>query len=152
MRLGTGEQFGPVRDEVMRTWLEQGRIAANTPIWRDGWADWRPVSTAFRAAGDLVPTPPEFPVKQMSSGDLSEALSFARTEPVAKVEKRPPWTQKQWTTVISLTLLGLIVILGTIILVMLLGHVAQPEPQPLPQPPAAKTPLSDNSPTVAVLA
>ena len=153
LRLGTGEQFGPVRDEVIRQWFDDGRIVANTPIWRDGWADWRSASTVFRAAGGLVPTPPEIPAKQMSSGDLSEALSFARSLPVAKVEKRQPWTQKQWTTVISLMLLGVIVILGTIILVMLLSQVLQPEPQqPPPQPPAAKSPLGDSRPLTTVLA
>ena len=67
----------------------------------------------------------------MSSGDLSEASSIVHSPDVGKVAKRRPWTQKQWTTVISLTLLGLIVILGTIMLVMLLSQIQSSEPQTL---------------------
>ncbi len=131
LRLGTGEQFGPVRDELMRQWFDEGSIRANTPIWRDGWSDWQAASSVFRAAVDLVPTPPEIVPKPMSSGDLSEALSAAHSPDIADVAKRRPWTQKQWTTLISLTLLGLIVILGTIMLVMLLGQIQSSEPQTL---------------------
>lgn len=151
VRIGTGEQFGPVRDEIMRQWFGEGRIMATTPIWREGWTDWQPASSEFRAKGTLAATPPPHPPKQLSSTNVS-ALDFDPPVSAVKVSKRQAWTQKQWTTVLSLTMLGLIVVLGTIILVMLLSQVQQPEPQPPPQPPATKTPLSDSSQIATVLA
>ena len=147
IRIGTGEQYGPVHDEQMRQWFDENRIVANTPIWRDGWADWQAASTVFRALGDLVPTPPLVAARPMSSSDVYEAvnaynLNFDRPAATPKSKPRESWTQAQWTLIISVSMLLLIVVLGTIMLLMLLNTGEQPEPSP-PQPPAAKTPLSD---------
>lgn len=31
----------------MRTWLAEGRIAAETLVWREGWRDWREAEGVF---------------------------------------------------------------------------------------------------------
>ena len=48
VRPATGGQFGPANSEIMRIWLAEGRIAADTLVWRDGWRDWQEARSVFR--------------------------------------------------------------------------------------------------------
>jgi hypothetical protein len=48
VRPTAGGQFGPASGEVMRTWLTEGRVAADSLVWREGWRDWQ-------TAGDVFP-------------------------------------------------------------------------------------------------
>ncbi|MDH3717727.1 MAG: GYF domain-containing protein [Planctomycetota bacterium] len=43
----TGGQYGPAAADVMRQWLDEGRVAADSLVWREGWPDWRPAATTF---------------------------------------------------------------------------------------------------------
>ena len=43
----SGGQFGPATGPVMRTWLQEGRISADTLVWREGWADWQDAGRVF---------------------------------------------------------------------------------------------------------
>jgi len=47
VRPTTGGQFGPANAHVMRTWLAEGRIAAETLVWREGWRDWQEADGVF---------------------------------------------------------------------------------------------------------
>ncbi|MFV1965088.1 MAG: DUF4339 domain-containing protein [Pirellulaceae bacterium] len=49
VRPPSGGQFGPARGDVMQRWIIEGRVSADTLVWREGWPDWR-------AAGPLFPT------------------------------------------------------------------------------------------------
>jgi hypothetical protein len=31
----------------MRSWIQEGRVTANSLVWRDGWPDWRSAATTF---------------------------------------------------------------------------------------------------------
>ncbi|MDB4678753.1 DUF4339 domain-containing protein [Rhodopirellula sp.] len=42
-----GGQYGPATKEVFAQWIQEGRIAAASLVWRDGWPQWRPASEAF---------------------------------------------------------------------------------------------------------
>ncbi len=43
----TGGQYGPTSGDVLRQWIEEGRVAADTYVWRDGWPTWQLASAAF---------------------------------------------------------------------------------------------------------
>ncbi len=45
----SGGQFGPATNEVMRTWLAEGRIPPESMVWRDGWTDWKTARDVFPA-------------------------------------------------------------------------------------------------------
>ncbi|MBN1394371.1 MAG: DUF4339 domain-containing protein [Pirellulales bacterium] len=47
VRPTSGGQFGPATAEIMRNWLAEGRIAAETLVWREGWRDWREAGGVF---------------------------------------------------------------------------------------------------------
>ena len=47
VRPATGGQFGPASGEIMRTWIDEGRVGASSLVWRAGWAEWRPAAATF---------------------------------------------------------------------------------------------------------
>lgn len=59
VRTATGEQYGPANDTLIKRWVGEGRVPANSLIWRDGWADWRPASEIF-PQGDTAAIGSEF--------------------------------------------------------------------------------------------
>jgi hypothetical protein len=48
VRPASGGQFGPAKTNIMRVWLNEGRVGTDTLVWREGWRDWR-------EAGDVFP-------------------------------------------------------------------------------------------------
>jgi len=44
VRPRSGGQYGPASVDVMRSWISDGRVAGDSLVWREGWADWRQAS------------------------------------------------------------------------------------------------------------
>lgn len=42
-----GQQYGPVDEEALLDWIEEGRVVADSPVWSEGMAAWVPASTAM---------------------------------------------------------------------------------------------------------
>lgn len=57
VRPAAGGQFGPARGELMRGWIAEGRVSADSLVWRDGWADWRNAAQVFPSLGGTAPAP-----------------------------------------------------------------------------------------------
>ena len=53
-----GGQFGPASNQVMRTWIAEGRVGIQSMVWRVGWADWLPADRVFDAMLDSPPINP----------------------------------------------------------------------------------------------
>ena len=47
VRPRTGGQYGPTSADALQQWIREGRVAADTYVWRDGWPDWRLASESF---------------------------------------------------------------------------------------------------------
>lgn len=63
----SGGQYGPAEGDVMRRWLDEGRVAANSLVWREGWADWQVASVAFPELTPVsAPSPPAPPNQAVS--------------------------------------------------------------------------------------
>jgi len=43
----SGGQYGPAANEVMRTWLAEGRVPPESKVWRDGWSEWKTAAEVF---------------------------------------------------------------------------------------------------------
>ena len=41
VQTSTGGQFGPANGELMREWINEGRVPRDSLVWRQGWNDWQ---------------------------------------------------------------------------------------------------------------
>ncbi|MDY0165759.1 MAG: DUF4339 domain-containing protein [Thermoguttaceae bacterium] len=51
VRPPSGGQFGPATSDVMRTWISEGRVSADSLVWREGWRDWLVADKVFPQLG-----------------------------------------------------------------------------------------------------
>lgn len=51
VRPTSGEQFGPVKGDVVKQWLAEKRIQADTLVWREGWSEWQTAGKVFPSLG-----------------------------------------------------------------------------------------------------
>ncbi len=65
-----GNQYGPVDEGTVRTWLAERRLQPTDQVWKEGWDDWRPlsqlqkfgaVSATPAVAAPQVVYPPQLP-------------------------------------------------------------------------------------------
>jgi len=57
VRPPSGGQYGPARGNIMRKWITEGRVSADSLVWREGWDDWLTANEAFPSLGSPA-TPP----------------------------------------------------------------------------------------------
>gem|GEM_PF-1942329 len=62
VRPPSGGQFGPAAGDTMRSWVDGGRVTANSLVWRAGWPEWRSAAATFpklaQAGGAWGAAPP----------------------------------------------------------------------------------------------
>jgi len=60
VRPALGGQYGPASTRVFQQWIEEGRVANDSLVWRTGWPDWRSGEEAVQQVaappGDLAST------------------------------------------------------------------------------------------------
>jgi hypothetical protein len=47
VRPKAGGQYGPATGDLMRQWLDEGRVVDDTLVWREGWPDWQLAGGSF---------------------------------------------------------------------------------------------------------
>lgn len=57
VRPPAGGQYGPVDRDLLQQWIEQGRVASTSLLWRDGWPQWRAAAEALPDMIDKLQTP-----------------------------------------------------------------------------------------------
>ena len=57
VRPPSGGQFGPATADILQTWLAEGRLTADTLVWREGWLDWRPAGQVLPQLSSRLPMP-----------------------------------------------------------------------------------------------
>ena len=72
IRPPSGGQYGPANTEILAQWIEEGRVAASSLIWRDGWPQWRTATEAFPDLSKQLPGSTEDQQNNTSSLALSE--------------------------------------------------------------------------------
>jgi hypothetical protein len=55
VRPASGGQFGPAAGDIMRQWLTQRRVGADSMVWREGWPEWKKASVVFPSLGGVTP-------------------------------------------------------------------------------------------------
>lgn len=104
VRPPSGGQFGPARGDVMRKWISEGRVSADSLVWRDGWEDWK---TAVAVFPTLAPAVPGLD-KGLAGPRMSESSAAASVSRVMQAKKRSNGVA-----------IGMVVTLGLLALVLL---------------------------------
>ena len=76
VRPPSGGQYGPACSDDLRDWIAQGRVAANSLLWRDGWPQWRDASEAL----------PELSARLPGAATLGASTASSRAGPRARLE------------------------------------------------------------------
>ncbi len=79
---GSITKYGPAAGDMMRNWVAEGRVPADSLVWREGWPQWRPAAEVFpQLRQALLPQAPATMV-----GATPAAPEAVATEPIAAVE------------------------------------------------------------------
>jgi Tfp pilus assembly major pilin PilA len=73
-----GEKYGPYNEATVRQWMAEGKFAPDALAWRDGMADWVPLSHFFYAAPGVTPQPPPPPAFRAHDGGFGGDSFSAR--------------------------------------------------------------------------
>jgi hypothetical protein len=95
VRPAGGGQFGPAATEAFRGWAEDGRVAADSWVWRTGWTDWRPGAEAIAALADTIEPPPATPPPAPPATDVQIAVA---REPAPAADAAGPLPRHEATT------------------------------------------------------
>ena len=57
VRPSSGGQFGPASGDMMRAWINEGRVGGSSLVWRTGWPDWRSAAATFPQLSASMPAP-----------------------------------------------------------------------------------------------
>ncbi len=122
VRPTAGGQYGPARGDVMRRWLSEGRVSADSMVWREGWADWKLAGPVFPSLESVPSAAKSAQVNPAPSflvpGDEEQDIS----KPVAAPARRVPVKKK---SIAPLIILGLLIVVLLIVTVIILRSGAK---------------------------
>jgi hypothetical protein len=143
IRPASGGQFGPADDDLIQQWAIEGRVGADSYVWRTGWTDWRLASELpehfpqlqAAAAAPLLPSteynaPSSTVVKPAQSAD-DPSLAAARYRRRKQQAARGQQLIAVLLVVLTLALAG--------VLVWVLYRMNNPTPETPATPPSAAT-------------
>jgi hypothetical protein len=80
---GSITKYGPAPGDMMRGWLNEGRISADSMVWREGWPQWRPAASVFPQLSSLaVPGSTNIPVPAAAPQPMSKSSPAAEVPAV----------------------------------------------------------------------
>lgn len=82
VRPPTGGQYGPAGTDMLRQWIDQGRVASTSLLWRDGWPQWRSASEALPEFADALAAAEAPPTSEVATPGLGAAAP-ASSDPVS---------------------------------------------------------------------
>lgn len=94
----------------MRSWVEEGRVSADSLVWHEGWRDWKEASEVFVQLGAVAK---DSDVEPIGTGVGSRASTLRNSRAVAR--RRSNTTQ---ALLIVGLILAVVILLGIFLLVM----------------------------------
>lgn len=81
VRPAAGGQYGPARGDVLRQWMTEGRLAGDSLVWREGWADWKSAPDVFPELAGSAPSivGPAVAVEGVSTARSGDYLARKRS-------------------------------------------------------------------------
>jgi len=108
VRPASGGQYGPATADVMRSWLAEGRLNADSLVWREGWRDWQEAGVVFPQLS------PSSPIPDLDTILLDTAPAPIQLHPV----KRNTRSQSKQMVIIGGLCLTVVVLLVVLIAIL----------------------------------
>lgn len=129
VRPSGGGQFGPASGEIMRNWLDEGRVGATAMVWRAGWSEWRSAADVFPHLGGSLPPesrPAANGMPPLPMGQVVQTVAAAPAAPSAADSSPPPLAQavlkrrrKKDVRLIASAILAVVSLILVIVLVLI---------------------------------
>jgi hypothetical protein len=123
IRPAAGGQFGPATEEVFRQWIADGRVAADSWVWRTGWPDWKAGGEALVLFADRPPQEPAVATAAFDAPkivDTPAAAASAHLEPgSAEARRREIKRRKQRLRTMSAALAVVALLMLTVLVIVL---------------------------------
>ncbi len=125
-----GGQFGPASRQTVEQWIAEGRVTAETLVWREGWEEWQMAGRHFvqLQLEERIEMPPADAPESLVSPDVSvtpapvAALSENRPADVgsamAYARKSPRRRSLLWVGIFALLA---VLLVSTLALILILG-------------------------------
>lgn len=128
VRPAAGGQFGPAPSEVFQQWIGEGRVAADSWVWRTGWPEWRAGSELLQRGPKPIRDEPAFAATVGAIAVVDDALPADLNAVAAQVDFGPAQTHRaelrrrqQRTRTISL-MLGIAALAMIVVLIVVLAR------------------------------
>lgn len=109
VRPPSGGQYGPARGDVMRKWIGEGRISADSMVWREGWDDWRSGAAVFPYLRAAVAAPIAAPAP----------VAYAPSAPAPAASTRSYAPRRQNSLALAVTTVVVLGLMSVALLIML---------------------------------
>jgi hypothetical protein len=118
VRPPSGGQFGPAGGEVMRTWLAEGRVSADSLVWREGWRDWREAGGVFPQLRP-EPSPAAFDPALLGGADVAAPAAHVAHAPHAPRPKPRRVRHTKEILIIASLVVAVLILVGVFLWVFL---------------------------------
>ncbi|MFZ5832065.1 MAG: GYF domain-containing protein [Planctomycetota bacterium] len=111
VRPAAGGQYGPAAGEVMRVWLSEGRVGADSLVWCEGWPDWKMGFEVF----------PQLRAGMAATGGVAVGAAdagLAADVASARARRRRPSIRTQVAIIVVLTI-AVLVLVGVFLFVLI---------------------------------
>ncbi len=121
VRPPSGGQYGPAAGDIMRKWIGEGRVSADSLVWREGWADWESASAIFPSLSDNAPPTDDIPAVGSSASKVTGDAAPIKDEKAASTvaayrDRRRKSNTMAIATIVLLSLF--VVVLGVVLVVV----------------------------------
>jgi hypothetical protein len=108
VRPPSGGQFGPASRDLMKRWLSEERVTADSHVWREGWPDWKSAADVFSRVFEMPRTDINTitPQKGISRSLASQKLYMKRKK-------------RRRTVGVVIILIGVVLIIALIIVLLM---------------------------------
>ncbi|MGA2033955.1 MAG: DUF4339 domain-containing protein [Thermoguttaceae bacterium] len=117
VRPPSGGQFGPAPGDLMRTWLAEGRVSADSLVWREGWRDWQEAGTIFP---QLRGNDPLSFVESAAAGAVAASSEVAVKHDSPR--HRSARSKNQQLTIVLLLSMAVVLLMGIFLWVLFYFH------------------------------
>ena len=92
VRPSSGGQYGPASADIMKSWLEEGRVVNDSLIWREGWPDWKEAQNVFP---QFAPVSFDMNIFGAKEASKTQTTPVNMTNPISSTSSTSPTPSSQ---------------------------------------------------------